>query len=230
MHVNEHTALVTPKVLLVPYSEHHVPTYHEWMKDEDLQKATASEALTLEEEYEMQRSWRTDADKLTFIIAEPTQSQNGQQISPGEYDRSDRMIGDVNLFLADDDDFVNPEADKDVPRYVVGELELMIARRDQRRHGYGSGALKAFIGYVKENLDKILGEYASGQLASLSYLRVRIGADNAGSIALFEGIGFKKISEKANFFGELELRRNIDSMWDGDEGVRQILYEGKPPS
>lgn len=27
-------ALVTPQILLCPYSEHHVPTYHEWMKDE----------------------------------------------------------------------------------------------------------------------------------------------------------------------------------------------------
>lgn len=45
------------------------------MKSKELQKLTASEPLTLEEEYKMQKSWRDDADseiykntKLNFII------------------------------------------------------------------------------------------------------------------------------------------------------------------
>ena len=28
------SAVVTGRVLLVPYEEHHVPTYHDWMQDE----------------------------------------------------------------------------------------------------------------------------------------------------------------------------------------------------
>lgn len=36
--------------------------YHEWMKSEELRRLTASEPLTLEQEYAMQRSWREDAD------------------------------------------------------------------------------------------------------------------------------------------------------------------------
>ncbi|GAM89268.1 hypothetical protein ANO11243_073050 [Dothideomycetidae sp. 11243] len=218
MRVNEHIALLTPKVLLVPYSEHHVPTYHEWMKDEELQKTTASEPLTLPEEHEMQRSWRLDRDKLTFILAQPCSA-----LVPGESDAPAHMIGDVNLFLVDDDDFETTD-EVDVPRYIVGELELMVASREQRRKGYGRAALRTFLAYVRANLDTILAEYTDRKHASLSYLRVRIGANNAASIALFEGFGFKKISQTPNFFGELELRRNIDSMWDSDEGFQQVPY------
>ena len=35
-------------------SHEHIPKYHEWMANPDLQEATASEPLTLEAEYEMQ--------------------------------------------------------------------------------------------------------------------------------------------------------------------------------
>ncbi|KAG5290102.1 N-acetyltransferase [Histoplasma ohiense] len=33
MLINEKTALSSSRVLLVPYCKHHVPQYHEWMKD-----------------------------------------------------------------------------------------------------------------------------------------------------------------------------------------------------
>lgn len=36
------------------------------MKSEELQRLTASEPLTLEQEYAMQRSWREDADSETW--------------------------------------------------------------------------------------------------------------------------------------------------------------------
>ncbi|CAO0792755.1 unnamed protein product [Mucor circinelloides] len=68
MKLNENTVLIGEKVALVPYKPEHVPKYHEWMKSPFLQEMTASEPLTLEEEYEMQQSWHQDEEKLTFII------------------------------------------------------------------------------------------------------------------------------------------------------------------
>ena len=38
--------------------------YHNWMKCPELQELTASEPLTIDEEYEMQKSWRNDEDSI----------------------------------------------------------------------------------------------------------------------------------------------------------------------
>ncbi len=54
MRINEATAIVGRTLRLVPYAAHHVERYHEWMQDEVLRAATASEPLTLDEEYQMQ--------------------------------------------------------------------------------------------------------------------------------------------------------------------------------
>lgn len=48
-------------VLLVPYRAAYVQQYHSWMEDTDLREATASERLTLAEEYDMQQEWRDDS-------------------------------------------------------------------------------------------------------------------------------------------------------------------------
>ncbi|XP_032640982.1 alpha/beta-tubulin-N-acetyltransferase 9 isoform X2 [Chelonoidis abingdonii] len=82
MKINQNTVLQGKKVTLVPYTSAHVSRYHEWMKSEELQQLTASEPLSLEQEYEMQRSWQEDADST----------------------EEDCMVGDVNLFLTDMED------------------------------------------------------------------------------------------------------------------------------
>ena len=61
MRLNEDTVLVGRRCVLVPYKEKYVERYHAWMQDEELLALTASERLTLDEEFENQRSWRDDA-------------------------------------------------------------------------------------------------------------------------------------------------------------------------
>lgn len=52
--------VVGEKVILVPYTAAHVPKYHQWMQDPALLNATGSEPLSLDEEYQMQKSWTLD--------------------------------------------------------------------------------------------------------------------------------------------------------------------------
>ena len=78
-----------------------------------IQEATASEPLNLSEEYAMQKSWRTDVDKLTFIVCAPlprdvtlqseasSSSSSLVVVQSKEYDDSASMLGDVNLFVSE---------------------------------------------------------------------------------------------------------------------------------
>ncbi|KAJ5142910.1 uncharacterized protein N7515_001697 [Penicillium bovifimosum] len=228
MLLNANTALASFKALLVPYSSWHVPRYHEWMQDPEIQEATASEPLTLEEEYSMQRSWRQDPDKLTFIICRalndsiPSQSQ----LQP-DSDSPSNMVGDINLFLRVDDG----EEGDDEPQ-IIGEIELMIAEKANQRRGFGRAALLMFLRYIVANEEAILEEFVGGAGLGVECVRrlrdgglgvacfsVKIGKENVRSLALFESVGFEKVSEEANFFGEFELRMGVLQA----EGVDRLL-------
>ncbi|CAG4963645.1 unnamed protein product [Parnassius apollo] len=113
MKQNSNLQIIGQNIILVPYKEYHVPKYHNWMKSEELQKLTASEPLTLEEEYKMQKSWQEDDDKCTFVILDKNAlcEQNSSEI--------DAMIGDTNIFIT------NKEK-------MLGEIEIMIAEKTAR--------------------------------------------------------------------------------------------------
>lgn len=175
----------------------------------------------------MQRSWRSDADKLTFIACLP--AARSASILATYDDAPTRMIGDINLFLTDsDDDDIASESETPQARQVVGEIEIMIASRAHHRQGYGRAALLAFLWYVLDHQRAILGEYGSTPTTGgaappvLSYLRVKIGQENAKSIALFESIGFEGTGAGPNYFGEVELRFGVD----GEAAKRIAMVKG----
>ncbi|XP_054455095.1 N-acetyltransferase 9 [Anoplopoma fimbria] len=129
MKINENSLLEGNKVVLVPYDAEHVPRYHEWMKSPELQQLTASEPLTLEQEYDMQRSWREDDDKCTFIILDK------QRWADGSVEEEQCMVGDVNIFLTDPAD------------PTLAELEIMIAEPGHRGKGIGKEATHMMMSY-----------------------------------------------------------------------------------
>ncbi|KAM4524105.1 alpha/beta-tubulin-N-acetyltransferase 9 isoform 1-T1 [Odontesthes bonariensis] len=129
MKINENTLLEGHRVVLVPYNAEHVPRYHEWMKSPELQQLTASEPLTLEQEYDMQRSWREDNDKCTFIILDK------QRWADASNEEEQCMVGDVNIFLTDPTD---PS---------LAELEIMIAEPSHRGKGIGKQVTRMMMCY-----------------------------------------------------------------------------------
>ena len=228
----------------------------------------------------MQRSWRNDTDKLTFISCLPLSSQplsfstgveesgihrnaaTTTRIKPEEDDAPDRMLGDVNLFLKleDEDENIDNAGEEESSHKlspIVGELELMIAQKEKQRHGFGRASLLCFMNYIAiHEVEIVRGflrsharnqgqgqrnernqEYGLDQAgdAKLVYLVVRIGATNERSLALFEGLGFRKVTDEPNYFGELELRKYGFDASDarglmeqfGVQGYNEVLYGGE---
>lgn len=156
----------------------------------------------------MQQSWRRDHDKLTFIICLPLHASSaaGVRLDSTVDDAPDAMLGDVNVFFTPSDD--NAQS-------LLGELEIMIARPDQRRRGHGRAAILVLMRYICAHLDAILNEYRRGCFVSsetpltLSHFRVKIGQGNDRSLRLFESLGFVRTTSEANYFGEYELRLDL---------------------
>ncbi|XP_006814750.2 N-acetyltransferase 9-like protein [Saccoglossus kowalevskii] len=134
MKLNENSLIEGKRVVLVPYKVDHVMKYHEWMQSTELQTLTASEPLTLDEEYDMQQSWWTDENKCTFIVLEKDKwvdSKNSE---------IDCMCGDVNLFFNSQDD------------NSTAEIEIMIAENSCRGKGFGKEALLLMMNYGIQEL------------------------------------------------------------------------------
>uniref|UniRef100_A0A6B2EIE3 Putative phosphoglucosamine acetyltransferase n=1 Tax=Phlebotomus kandelakii TaxID=1109342 RepID=A0A6B2EIE3_9DIPT len=148
------------RVILVPYEEKHVPRYHEWMKSPELQEATSSSPLSLEEEYQMQKSWRDDSDKYTFIVLD-------KNLFRETSDEVKSMVGDVNMFLLPDVDDIK-----------TGELTIMIAENSARRKGLGIETMLLMMNYCIRTLQikkfvALIGEKNSASVKLFEKLNFR---------------------------------------------------------
>lgn len=121
----------------------------------------------------------------------------------------------------------------------------MIAHKSSQRKGHGKTALLIFLDYILEHWSLIGREFSSSSASSssdsstsfsaavvapqLAYLRVKVHETNVGSIRLFESVGFQRVSETANYFGEIEMRWYTTGDGDGGghtggEKARELPY------
>ncbi|KAI0011073.1 acetyltransferase domain-containing protein [Xylariaceae sp. FL0662B] len=239
MRLNENIAISTQDILLVPYDAHHVPRYHEWMQDPAIREATASDPLSLDEEFENQGSWRSASDKLTFIVCSPLSTTDagsgpgaldgaadgdgdGERsvvvVEAGVHDAPSRMLGDVNLFLT------LWEEDEDAAACCDAEVDIMIVEPENRGRGLGKAAVLAFLAFVRRNLRGILDEYGS------------VGGDDDDDDGAKEKIKKKRLvlrdlvvkikatnSGSIALFGSLGFRRKGDVNYFGEI---QMVLEG----
>ncbi|KAL9181729.1 hypothetical protein ACHAXT_012072 [Thalassiosira profunda] len=223
MKANYELCLSGNSCIFVPYRPEHLPNYHEWMQDPFLLEMTGSEHLTMEEEIEMQKEWREDEKKCTYIVLardlmeecdtdmppppqqEAAQSEEKIALYPHLVEKSlDAMIGDVNLFLSEEDESEEESEDDEqierqqtesaqsTPKSTQAELDLMIARTSHRHKNLGTELALMMMHYGATHLQ-------------LRRFFVKIKEANHSSLKLFkEKIGFVQCAY-AECFGEYEL-------------------------
>ncbi|XP_062710103.1 alpha/beta-tubulin-N-acetyltransferase 9 [Aedes albopictus] len=186
MRLNEHLKIVGNNVILVPYESKHVPKYHEWMKSPELQELTASEPLSLEEEYQMQKSWREDDDKCTFLILDKAEYD-------GSGDEIAALIGDTNIFLQPND------SEEDDDGLKTGEIEIMIAEPLARgkRYGWESTLLMLLYGIKHLNLRRY---------------KAITKDTNDKSMQMFTKMAFREV-KRVPVFQEVTFEKRIDDEW-----------------
>ncbi|XP_038208687.1 N-acetyltransferase 9 [Zerene cesonia] len=174
MKINSNIKIAGEKVILVPYTELHVPRYHEWMKSEELQQLTASEPLSLAEEYEMQKSWREDDDKCTFIILD-------KEVFENTHNEIGSMIGDTNIFVTD-------------KTQAQGEIEIMIAEKSDRgkKMGWEAVILMLLYGIEYVNLKKYEAKISLSNEKSLKMFN-KLGFEEVSRSNVFQEITLHKV-------------------------------------
>ena len=165
--LNEDVVIYGNRLVLVPYLPHHVSQYHHWMCDPELLRLTCSEPLSLEEEFENQKSWLCSSDKLTFILLAPSA------------DGGLTMIGDCNAFM-------HPHEPQQA------EVEVSIAERGYRRQGFAQEAVRLLMVYLLKHMHvtsfvaKILSENTPSIHLFTSSLRFRLWKE----VKVFDEIHF----------------------------------------
>lgn len=94
------------------------------------------------------------------------------------------MIGDVNLFFNDADE---PS---------TAEIEIMIAERDCRGHGYGTLILQMMMHYGMNDL-------------GVTRYTAKIGLNNFPSLKIFKHLGYTE-KGRSEYFQEAELELIVD--------------------
>mmetsp|Transcript_14144 Transcript_14144/g.21727 ORF Transcript_14144/g.21727 Transcript_14144/m.21727 type:complete len:245 (-) Transcript_14144:194-928(-) len=237
MRLNYDTVLAGSKAVLVPYRPEHVPTYHKWMLDSHLLEMTGSEPLTMEEEIDMQQTWRDDETKCTFIVlatsdceslpitTTPTVNDDGAPADhasahPAATAITNLSLIDQNLFelsqnlkamVGDVNLFFHSYDNDEDSIHKTAELDVMTASVRHRRSGIGSEAVRIMMQY---------GHHALG----VTRFYVKIKEENEASLNMFENtLCFVKCGYAA-CFKEVELEYIINTNGYGKELPAVTLF------
>lgn len=132
-----------PRIKLVPYFKQHVPLYHSWLYDREIQRLTCTEYVTLEEEYEYQKEWESRSDRIIRLI---------------EVDGE--LIGDINLFKSS---HANDE--------FMWEINVMIVKEEHRGHGYAGEALELLL--KEYQIRNVMAKVHKDNQASIKFFKKR---------------------------------------------------------
>lgn len=172
------------------------------MKDPNLLQATGSEPLSIEEEVEMQQSWRDDPNKCTFIVhAAEACSCTSEAAEFSVKKNLPGMVGDVNLFLSEiDDEEIGEGAGSEKNQRIQAEIDIMIAEKEYQKKGLGRAATCSML------------LYGTLRLGIERYF-CKINDDNTASINLFKSLGFVQCDYAECFKQvELELKLSLDDL------------------
>lgn len=146
MRLNYETVLIGRRVVLVPYRPEHLPTYHGWMTDPHLLEMTGSEQLTMEEEIVMQKEWRDDDMKCTFIVLDkeacvdlpPMAVQHDAEVADGgqnggekSEDNNDKETPCCQTPAADNVVHVAPDFVEKNLDAMVGDVNLFLSEEEE---------------------------------------------------------------------------------------------------
>ena len=129
------------RIRLVPYLEEHVPLYHSWLSDPEIQRLTCTEPTTLQEEYEYQKDWGSRDDRIIKLI-----------------EADGVLIGDISLFKGD-------QLDKD----CMWEVNIMVVKEEHRRHGYAGEALELML--KEHCISNVMAKVHKDNHASINFFR-----------------------------------------------------------
>ena len=183
----------TKHLVLREYTKELVETYHKWMQDPWLRDMTASELLSIEDEYKAQEEWLHDINKQTFIIFDKL--IQSETILKSINQNTAGMCGDVNLFIMDSDASESYSLiESDIP-VLAAEIMIMIAEPWARRKGYATEAVHAMMHF-------------GIQVRGIRRFVAKIDDSNQASIGLFTQLGFR-VAKKMPYFSEIHMALDI---------------------
>lgn len=148
---------------LIPYEDVHVLMYHQWLQDAHIQEMTATDPVSLDEEYKLQKEWACATDRFIKII---------------KAKETGRLVGDINVFFSKTDE---PNAD-------AAEINIMIADLTDRNKGYASEALMLTMAYAaqKFNVGHFFVKVLAKNRQALAFFRKHGFKDEGGVDAFGE--------------------------------------------